>query len=142
MSNEKSAICAALAAWINKRPCLEFANYGHIPSYRADAYKITQQKNDAFALLGAVEARDNLTADDLRRAFKTAFSGRLSWDGARLEYCVGQYWPTEYRAAACAVLASALWDYWRNDDESSTADSIHNIARKNLGRGIARRWFN
>lgn len=31
-----------------------------------------------------------------------------------LEYCAGQYWPTEYRAAACAVLASALWSYKRD----------------------------
>lgn len=28
-------------------------------------------------------------------------------------YCTGQYFPTEYRRAVCAVLASALWDYVR-----------------------------
>lgn len=30
-----------------------------------------------------------------------------------IDYCTGQYWPTEYRRAVCAVLASAIWDYWR-----------------------------
>lgn len=33
----------------------------------------------------------------------------------RIEYCAGQYWCTEYRAAACAVLASALWTYTREE---------------------------
>jgi hypothetical protein len=30
-----------------------------------------------------------------------------------IDYCTGQYFPTEYRRAACAVLASALWEYTR-----------------------------
>lgn len=38
------------------------------------------------------------------RGYSTAKPG-----AGRLEYTTGQYWPTEYRKAACAVLASALW---------------------------------
>lgn len=34
-----------------------------------------------------------------------------------LDYCTGQYWPTEYRRAVCAVLRTALWDRWRADAE-------------------------
>jgi hypothetical protein len=33
--------------------------------------------------------------------------------GVSLDYCTGQYWPTEYRAAVCAVLASLLWAHAR-----------------------------
>lgn len=33
----------------------------------------------------------------------------------RIDYCTGQYFPTEYRRAACAVLSQALWDYRRDD---------------------------
>lgn len=142
MNNEKSAVCAALTAWVNQRPGLSPEDYGPGPYYRAESRKITQQKNDFFALLHAVERRDGLTADNLHAAFKSAFAGRLSWDGAKLDYCTGQYWPTEYRAAACAVLAAALWAYWREDDTASTGTSIRRIARNNLGVGIARRWFN
>lgn len=36
-----------------------------------------------------------------------------------LDYCTGQYWSTEYRRAVCAVLARALWDYWRADAEEA-----------------------
>jgi hypothetical protein len=32
-----------------------------------------------------------------------------------LDYCTGQYFPTEYRRAACAVLASALWSAKRDN---------------------------
>ncbi len=31
-----------------------------------------------------------------------------------IEYTTGQYMPTEYRKAVCAVLASALWEYTRD----------------------------
>lgn len=67
----------------------------------------------------------------------------------RLKYCTGQYWPTEYRAAACAVLASALWAYWRDccpDDEAarrglSPGSWVRCTARRELGAPLARRWF-
>lgn len=36
-------------------------------------------------------------------------------DVATVDYCTGQYFPTEYRRAVCAVLASALWDYTREN---------------------------
>ena len=75
-----------------------------------------------------------------------AFSGRLEItersDGAiKIDYCTGQYFPTEYRKAACAVLAYSLWHYWR-DCGYDTYEQIQKQARAELGRGIASRWFN
>lgn len=32
----------------------------------------------------------------------------------KIDYCTGQYWPTEYRAAVCSVAASTLWDWVRD----------------------------
>lgn len=71
---------------------------------------------------------------------------------AVLDYCVGQYWPTEYRRAACAVLASALWDHARDDRspsdgtlrqiKQSKGDWLREHFRREFGRGIASRWFN
>lgn len=141
-TTERGAIIAALSAWINQRPGLDPRDYGPGPYYRAESRRITQQKNDALAMLGAVSWR-NITAEDFARAFNSAFAGRLTWDGQRLRYCTGQYWSIEYRAAACAVLASALWAYWRADTEpGKSADCIRAKARQELGRGIASRWFN
>lgn len=85
-----------------------------------------------------------------------------------VDYCAGQYFPTEYRKAVCAVLASVLWDTWRENmpapsgkvkrvsgsgpfRHESEHDSINGMtpgdylratARKEFGRGIASRWFN
>jgi hypothetical protein len=93
--------------------------------------------------LRAVENKPGITAEHLTAAFPRAFSGRLSWDGAKLDYCTGQYWPTEYRAAACAVLASALWTYWRAGlDNPTGGPQIQAIARRAFEPAIAKKWFN
>ena len=112
----KAQIIAAIEGWIKQRPGLDYGNYGDPKSYRAEVRSITADMHDARVLLRAVEMRDSITAEMLLQAFPRAYSGRLSIsekDGrAVLDYCTGQYWPTEYRRAACAVLASAIWDYW------------------------------
>jgi hypothetical protein len=74
----------------------------------------------------------------------------------RLDYCTGQYWPTEYRRAVCAVMASALWEHTREHcmpkkkdgpggpalyDGKTAGDFIRARFRKEFGRGIASRWF-
>lgn len=109
-------------------------------NYDTERRNILRQRNDALRLLREVELRDSITADDLLAAFR-AFSGRLSCKvepiyataetcpgkpcgdccdhltgyRAALDYCTGQYWPTEYRAAAAAVCASALWTAKRDN---------------------------
>jgi hypothetical protein len=115
--DKKQQIVEALRAWINQRPGLDPRDYGDGPGYRSESRRITRQRDDALTLLRSVELADGLTADALRAAFR-AYSGRLQLldrgPAVYLDYCTGQYWPTEYRAAACAVLASALWDYKRD----------------------------
>ena len=94
----KRAILEALQVWIRQRPGLEFANYSELKSYRADLRQIAKDKHHAETLLSAVAIRDSITAKDLLAAF-SAYSGRLSISEdkgrAKLEYCTGQYWPTE-----------------------------------------------
>lgn len=85
--------------------------------------------------------------------------------GVQIEYCTGQYFPTEYRRAACAVLASAIWAAMRanmpapreprltrthgtftsehdNIEGKTPGDWLRSKARAEFGRGIAARWFN
>lgn len=145
----KQTIIELLQDWIKQRSGMEFANYGDVKSYRAEQRSITQDRHDAERLLRSVEGIESITAADLMDATR-AFSGRLqikqkengSWF---IDYCTGQYFPTEYRAAACAVLASALW----NDSRKDVPEDVENkgeYLRKHFshwfGRGIARRWFN
>lgn len=79
-----------------------------------------------------------------------------------IEYCTGQYFPTEYRKAACAVLARTLW-YWtrehampapiaKSGDHTyypmvpgkllSAGDWLRANFVREFGRGIASRYFN
>lgn len=161
MDNRKEALLDALRAFISARPGLEFANYGDISSYRSEMRSITKDRHHAEALLAAVSWRE-ITADAIIEASKHAFSGRLTIEpvylqnsgyyglepeivGYSIQYCTGQYFPTEYRRAVCAVLSSALWHYWRESEtfgDDCGADYIRQTAKKELGRSIASRWFN
>lgn len=149
--DSKALILNLLANWIKQRPGLEYANYGDVTSYRAEVRSIGRDLADARTLLRAVEL-SGVTAETLRGAFR-AFSGRLTLtettDGRlKLDYCTGQYWPTEYRRAVCAVLAAALWDYYRDGwAEAAEAkgeragDFIRAQFRRMFGRRMQQRWF-
>ena len=140
-TNNKGLIIAALDRWIRQRPGLEFGNYGDVRAYRSELRSITKDGNQAKQLLRYVE-QSQITGEQLASALRHAFSGRLSWDGKALSYTTGQYWPTEYRRAVCAVLASAIWDYWRDGLEGDNiGDRLRKSAYRTFGRGIASRWF-
>lgn len=141
----KSAILAALAAWINQRPGLQYGNYGDPNAYQAEYRSIRKDGAQAHLLLSAV-ATSPITAEELIEAF-SAFSGRLTWNGTELDYVTGQYWPTEYRRAACAVLAQALWSHYREEfcknkkPSESDGTAIRRKFRIWFGRTIQSRWF-
>lgn len=142
--DERTAILAALDKWIRQRPGLDFANYGDVTAYRSEMRSITKDGREAKILLRDVRNRPSITAEHLKDALKHSYSGRLSWNGKELDYCTGQYWPTEYRRAACAVLASVLWNYIRCDlpkGDERPGDTLRAHFRREYGRGIAGRWF-
>jgi hypothetical protein len=138
----KQTIIDALDRWIRQRPGLEFGNYGSVPAYRAEMRSITRDLHHARELLLAVSNR-SISADAIIEAARHAYSGRLSitpqGDTVQIDYCTGQYWPTEYRRAVCAVLSFALWDYWRADH--SSGDAIRAEARRSLSRSVVNRFF-
>lgn len=140
-TNERDIILDLIQKFIESRPGFEFANYGDAASYRADYRSSLSDLHDARQLLAAVRWH-GISAEALKTALAGAFSGRLSYKDGRLDYCVGQYYPTEYRAAACAVLASALWAYFREQPGNDTGPAIRYRARQDFGKGITRRWFN
>ena len=168
MLTERELILANLDAFVRQRSGLEYRDHSDATSYRAEQRSITRDLHDYRTLRAAVQWRDGIDAAALKEAFR-AFSGRLTWKGKRLDYCIGQYFPTEYRKAACAVLASALWDYTRdkampepsgkltvtigkgefafttehdNVDGLSPGDWLRRYFRREFGRGLAARYFN
>ena len=117
--DKKQQIIAAMYAFIGQRPGLEFGNYGEPVSYRAEVRAIGRDLTQARQLIRDVELRDSISADDIIKASRHAYSGRLTIatrdDGAiAIDYCTGQYFPTEYRRAVCAVMSAVLWA-WKRD---------------------------
>lgn len=146
--NTKETYLAALHKFTSQRPGLEFRSYGSLPAYRSEMRRITRQRHDFRRLAREVELASGITARNLVDASRSAFSGRLSFvekgDKVGVDYCAGQYFPTEYRAAACAVLASALWDYYRSDippETENRGDKLRAKFRRIFGASIASRWF-
>ena len=151
---DKSTILAALDAWIRQRPGLEFGNYGDWTAYRSELRSIGKDLQHARAMLRYVEWHDSITADMILSA---AQSGRLSIvvDGnkVRVDYCTGQYWPTEYRPAVCRLLSTVIWHWMRETApvDAGPIDKFSNLqnvgpwirkqASRELGTSIARRWF-
>ena len=138
----KQTIIDALNRWIAQRPGLEFSNYGNVSSYRAEMRSIGKDLQHARAMVNYVSWHDSITADMILDA---AGSGRLSivvTDGTvAIDYCTGQYWPTEYRHAVCQLMSSVIWYWLRENGNCKTGDDIRKAARRELGQSIGRRWF-
>ena len=143
MRDLKTQIVLALSAWVSQRPGLDYRNYGDPVAYRAEMRSIGKDLQHARALINYVAWHDSITAEMILDAAK---SGRLSiivkGDTVSIDYCTGQYWPTEYRPAVCRLLSSVIW-YWLRDNmlDPATGNDIRRQAARELGTSIARRWF-
>lgn len=120
----KASIVEALHQFIKQRPGLDWRNYGDAQAYRAEMRSITRDLNHARTLLRQVEL-SGVTGQGLLNA---ARGSRLTLteapDGVRVDYCTGQYFPVEYRAAVARLCASALWDYARDRAMPSAAYAV------------------
>lgn len=144
MKATKEQLLAALYSFVNQRSGIDGANYaGSREAFMGDYRPIIRYGKHARVLLRAVELRGGITAENILAATR-AYSGRLQFaenaKGVYVDYTTGQYFPTEYRNAACAVLARCLWDYRASD--AKTGAEIRKWARQEFGRAIANTWFN
>lgn len=134
----KAQVLEALRKHINQRSGIDYRNYGDRESYLGDYRPMLQAGKDARVMLRWVELRESIKVADILEGTR-AYSGRLKYneDRDRFEYVTGQYFPTEYRAAACAMLAAVIAQYACECGYTA----IKGWARKEFGRGIADRWF-
>lgn len=148
-------IFEALGTWIKQRPGLDKADYGIAPgqqpdrkrwyegyrAYQAEVRSITAdgtRARKALAEARRMKPEPGLLIDSFR-----AFSGRLSWDGEKLKYTTGQYWPTEYRKAAASVLEL----YCAACRQKDAAENPRTFTYRNLSdviaanEAIGNHWF-
>jgi hypothetical protein len=146
--SKREQILTALSVFAAQRPGFDPGNYSDWKSYRSEVRSVTRDLHIVRQLMGQVSWRESIGEAELREAFR-AYSGRLSIvdraDGSiELEYCTGQYFPTEYRKAVCAVLASALWAHKRDSLPAGTPEPgtrMRKEFRREYGHSIASRFF-
>lgn len=141
---DKAALCRMIRAFIGQRSGIDFRDYGNDrEAFLSDYRPMLRAGREARRLLEYVEGRDGITAADILNA--SSGNGRLAWvragDALRLEYTTGQYFPTEYRAAACSMLAGMIWRHLAVGHDASQGDAVRKAARRIFGRGIGGRWF-
>lgn len=146
----KETIIKAIRAFVAQRSGIDFKDYGgDRDAFMGDYRPMLKAGQDARVLLAAVSGRDGITADNIVEAthnsrlqlVERTLKGTDIAPSYAVDYTTGQYFPTEYRAAACRVLATALWKYAVTQGYS-TGNEIRKWARSEFGRGIANRWFN
>ena len=137
-------VLAAFRTFINQRPGLDFADYGNVSAWRQESAQITRDRKRALAALTLAEVA-LWDAVAMKAAF-SAFAGRLTpiirEDGKlALDYCTGQYWPTEYRKAAASVLESYIQSVRpkRAPQPWDNFSTINDLATANEAAGM--HWF-
>lgn len=143
----KSSIIAAVREFIESRPGFEWANYVGCPeAYRADYRRALRDLHDARELLRLAEVF--LPGDYIIKSMSqdkrlTIVENKVTDFASKFncEYTTCQYYPVEYRAAACRALSAAIWDWLRDQCGHRTGDSIRDSAANFLGKRLAARWF-
>jgi len=142
----RQEILDALLIHINKRTGMDIRDYASdwgdvdgVKCFRSEYRSVVRDGQDARTLLSYVWRHHYSISTEL--LIRNATNGeRLEYKNHSFSYCVGQYWPTEYRSAACRYLRNCIVQGFRADGKSY--DEIKKLIRNELGRGIVNRWFN
>lgn len=110
------SIIHQLEAFVNSRPGFDPYNYATYKDLQADRWRATEQRNDFYYLVWALSSIwhkrniQGVTIQDYVYNRLKNNSGRLSiTDKNEIRYITGQYYCTEYRAAACSFIADCIW---------------------------------
>ena len=140
MSTEtKKTTIELIIQFANQKPGLDFNDYGDRKYYDKERLEIRRDLHDFKYLLEfALNRIENL--DGKLTEYLTKSSGRLTLKNGKLEYCTGQYFPTEYRPAVNQVLKSLIWEDLREEKDSAgnhlynTGDALRAYFKRNLSR--------
>jgi len=131
-----------LIRFANQKPGLDFQDYGDRKIYFAEMREITKDLHDFRELLNLSFIRLGSNLEGKLTEYLSKSSGRLTMNGpaGELNYCTGQYFPTEYRPAACQALKSIIWDDLREEKDKdgnhiyNTGDTLRAYFKRNLSR--------
>ena len=131
-----------LLRFVNQRTGMNVRDYAQdwrdtegLKAFRSEYREILRDGRDARIMIRA--CRYLVPASVLLEQGRT--SDRLTYGPKGFDYCVGQYWCTEYRSAACWYLRRCYRDALL--DQGYSWDQVKQRAKREFGLGIARRWF-
>ncbi|MCA6423489.1 MAG: hypothetical protein IM568_11820 [Flavobacterium sp.] len=131
-----------LYKFAHQRPRLEYCNYGDPTSYRRESREITKDLHDFTELFALANWKISNLCQKIERYLKSN-SGRLTMnEQGKIEYCTGQYFPTEYRPAASRILVSLLWNQYREDMPNADGNEIRKAIQKRVSRRVKKYYFN
>lgn len=132
-----------LCIFVDKRPGLNFNDYGDIKTYRKEMESITKDRNHFYELLGfctrcgisselletklikfLTESNDRLTAEKIKSEWKLTYIAH----------------PTEYRPAACRILVRIIWNCLRElfEKDVKNIDDLSNKIRAYIIQRISK----
>ena len=136
--NKKTQLIENLIRYLNARPGFEFGNYGDLAAYRADVRKATKQKHQAMELLNYIARSESLTLTAMLWEMQPRDRLSVNPETLAVEYCAGQYFPIEYRAAARSAFVQMLWTWAREHCGCDSREKIQAFARRNFSRSVAK----
>ena len=133
-----------LAAFVNRKPGMDFADYGDVRAYRSDA-RFAQQGRQIFEAVFAYGLR--VYGEEYKAAILkelTEWKDRLGYhEGVELSYHIGQYFPTEYRTAAARVAFNALRDcYFIECKQAGREAELKAFMGRNFSKAVINWFFN
>ena len=144
-TSSRDDILNALLIHISRRTGMDIRNYASswadrdgVATFRSEYREVLRNGRDAKAFLNAIRWRSESIPVEILLTNATN-GGRLTYNNGSFNYCVGQYWPTEYRSAACRYLRDCYVQGLRTCGYDY--DAIKQLAKKELGSGIFNRWF-
>lgn len=137
-----------LIKFVNQRPGLDPENYGDYRAYNAEIREITKDRNDFYELLSWAQSR--ITDFDRKLTFNLEnTNGRLLLQDGEIVYHTGQYFPTEYRPAACSVIARLIWNDLRDEQKPNSPNPVYKdghemrkACARELSRRVVKNYFN
>jgi hypothetical protein len=145
-----------LINFVNQKPGIDPANYysdwrdtDGIKAYRKESREITADRNDFFELLALANVRLGDSLESKLKFNLEKSSGRLTLKDGRLEYCTGQYFPTEYRPAANRILSQLIWNDYNSEQLPNEPNpvykdghAIRKVLKYKVSRRVMKNYFN
>lgn len=115
-----------LNQFVNQKPRIDPADYGGDSKlYNSTVRDVTKDRNDYYELLSLFLARWGDRANNKLTHLLNHSGSRLVMINGELEYTVGQYFPTEYRKAACKEVATLIWESFRTEKDSHSSKELY-----------------